>query len=214
MSATPEPRDDETERLRRIYERDAPRYDRQIRFFEKVLFGDGRRWVCSQASGRVLEVGVGTGRNLPFYPRDVELTGIELSPAMLAIARARARELGRVADLREGDAQAMDFSYGSFDTVVCTLSLCCIPDVRKAVAEMKRVLRPAGVLLLLDHVRSSLLPVLWIQRLLEPLSFRFEGDYLTRRPLEQVATEGFHIERRERMKWGIVERVRATRPGS
>lgn len=72
-------------------------------FYERLLFRGGREWVCSQAAGEVLEIAVGTGRNLPHYSAGVRLTGIELSPAMLEIARARARELGRDADLRVGD---------------------------------------------------------------------------------------------------------------
>ncbi len=100
---------EETERLKRHWEREAPTYDRRMGFFERVLFGDGREWVCSRASGEVLEVAVGTGRNFPFYPEEVQLTGIDLSPAMLEIARKRADELGLVADLREGDAQELLF---------------------------------------------------------------------------------------------------------
>jgi ubiquinone/menaquinone biosynthesis C-methylase UbiE len=146
---------EETERLKRVYEKEAPIYDRRMGFFERVLFGDGREWVCSRASGEVLEVALGTGRNLPFYPQGVWITGIELSPAMLEIARKRAEELDLDADLREGDAQELPFPDASFDTVVCTLSLCNIPDDRRAIAEMRRVLRPGGRLLLLDHVRSS-----------------------------------------------------------
>jgi ubiquinone/menaquinone biosynthesis C-methylase UbiE len=95
---------EETERLKRVWEREAPTYDRRMGFFERVLFGDGREWVCSQASGEVLEVAVGTGRNFPFYREGVRLTGIDLSPAMLEIARKRADELGLDADLREGNA--------------------------------------------------------------------------------------------------------------
>ena len=125
-----------------------------MRFFERLLFAGGREWVCSQASGEVLEIAVGTGRNLPHYPEDVRVTGIEFSPAMLAIARARARELRRDADLRAGDARALDFPDERFDTVVCTLSLCTIVDDRAAVAEARRVLRPGGRFLLLEHVRS------------------------------------------------------------
>src|SRR5919198_1284887 len=83
--------------------------DREMRVFERLLFGGGREWVCAQAAGEVLEIAVGTGRNLPYYRGSVRLTGIELSPAMLEIARERARELGRDADLRVGDAQALDF---------------------------------------------------------------------------------------------------------
>jgi ubiquinone/menaquinone biosynthesis C-methylase UbiE len=143
---------EETERLKRVWEREAPTYDRRMGFFERVLFGDGREWVCSRASGEVLEVAVGTGRNFPFYPQGVRLTGIDLSPAMLRIARKRADELGADVDLREGDAQELPFPGTSFETVVCTLSLCNIPGERRAIAEMKCVLRPGGRLLLLDHV--------------------------------------------------------------
>jgi SAM-dependent methyltransferase len=146
---------EQTERLKRKWEKEAPTYDRRMGFFERVLFEDGREWVCSRASGEVLEVAVGTGRNFPFYPAGVRLTGIDLSPAMLEIARKRAGELGLNADLRESDAQELPFPDASFDTVVCTLSLCNIPDDRRAIAEMKRVLRPGGILLLLDHVSTS-----------------------------------------------------------
>ncbi len=134
----------ETERVRKNQDRNARRYDRQIAFFERVLFGDGRRWVGQQAHGQVLELAVGTARNLPYYPDDVTLTGIELSPEMLALGRRRAQELGRPAELQLGDAQALDFADESFDTVVCTLGLCTIPDPRAAVAEAGRVLRPGG----------------------------------------------------------------------
>ena len=82
--------DTETERIRRIMDKLAPGYDRQMAFVEKVLFGGGRAWVCSQAHGEVLEIALGTGRNLPYYPAGVRLTGIELSPAMLDVAKARA----------------------------------------------------------------------------------------------------------------------------
>src|SRR5215211_5981550 len=94
---------DETERVRRIQDKEAPRYDRQISFFERLLFGGGREWVCSRAQGDVLELAAGTLRNLPHYPRGVDLTAIELSPEMAAIGRRRAEELGRSIDLRVGD---------------------------------------------------------------------------------------------------------------
>ena len=96
----------ETERVRRIQDKEAPHYDRHMGFFDRTLFAGGREWACSHARGEVLEVAVGTGRNLPYYPADVRLTGIELSPQMLEIGRKRAEELGRDVDLRIGDAQA------------------------------------------------------------------------------------------------------------
>jgi ubiquinone/menaquinone biosynthesis C-methylase UbiE len=203
----------ETERVRRIQDKEAPRYDRQISFFERILFGDGRRWVCSQAEGDVLELAAGTARNLPFYPDDVRVTGVELSPEMLAIASRRAEELGREADLRLGDVQALEFPDESFDTVVCTLGLCTIPDDRKAAIEAHRVLRPGGRFLLMEHVRSPSLPVRVVERMLDPLSVRFQGDHLLRDPLDYLASAGFDVERAERSKWGIVERVAARKPG-
>jgi ubiquinone/menaquinone biosynthesis C-methylase UbiE len=204
----------ETERIRRLYDDEARKYDRQIAFFEKILFGHGREWACSQARGEVLEIAVGTGRNLMHYPPELHVIGIELSPAMLEIAQRRARELGRQADLRLGDAQALDFPAERFDTVVCTLSLCTIPDDRAAVAEVRRVLRPGGRFLLLEHVRSPALAVRAGQRVLEPLFLRFEGDHLLREPVEHLRALGFEIERRERSKWGIVERVAARKPAT
>jgi len=97
----------ESERVRRIWERLAPRYDRMVRGPECLLFEGGREWVCSRARGDVLEISIGTGRNLPFYGPDVRLTGIDVSAAMLGFARRRAEGLGRAADLRVDDAQAL-----------------------------------------------------------------------------------------------------------
>ena len=116
---------------------------------------------ASRRAGVVLELAVGTARNISYYPADVTLTGIELSPEMLAIGRRRAERLGRRVDLRVGDAQALGFPDESFDTVVCTLGLCTIPDPRRAVAKARRVLQPAGRLLLLEHVRSPVRAVPW-----------------------------------------------------
>jgi ubiquinone/menaquinone biosynthesis C-methylase UbiE len=212
--ATPSRNTVETERVLGLYEKEAGKYDREMNFFDRLLFAGGREWVCSQAAGDVLEIGIGTGRNLPHYRADVSLIGIELSPAMLEIARARARELGREVDLRVGDAQALGFPDDSFDAVVCTLSLCTIPDDRAAVAEARRVLRPGGRFLLLEHVRSPVLPVRLGQRLLDPLAVRFEADHLLREPLEHLRAERFEVERCERSKLGIVERVVARKPAA
>jgi ubiquinone/menaquinone biosynthesis C-methylase UbiE len=203
---------EETERLKRLWEKQAPRYDRSIALWERILFGDGRQWVCSRAQGEVLEAAIGTGRNLAFYPAGVRLTGIDLSPAMLERARERAGELGVEVDLREGDAQDLPFPGGSFDTVVCTLSLCNVPDDRRAVAEMKRVLRPGGRLLLLDHIRAASGLGRAVQKALEFVWVRLEGEHLLRRPLEHAKAEGLRIEERERYKRGIVERVSARKP--
>jgi ubiquinone/menaquinone biosynthesis C-methylase UbiE len=203
---------DRTERVRRHYDRSAESYDRLIAWAERVFFGGGREWVCSRARGETLEIAIGTGRNFPFYSKEISLIGVELSPRMLAIARRRARELGIEADLRPGDAQNLPFPDASFDTVVATLALCTIPDYRRAVTEAARVLRPGGCLLLLEHVRSPLLPVQLLQYALNPLSVLLGHDHLLREPLRHVEDAGLVVERLERSKWGVVERLAAYKP--
>jgi len=125
---------------------------------------------------------------------------------MVSRAARRAQALGRGADLRLGDAQALEFPDARFDTVVFTLSLGTIPDERCALAEAHRVLRPGGRLLLLEHVRSPIAPVRWAQRSLHPLT-RPCGDHLLRDPLDHLAAAGFRVERWQRSKWGIIEHV-------
>jgi ubiquinone/menaquinone biosynthesis C-methylase UbiE len=196
-------------RWRRYWDKHSKTYDREMRFLDRTLFGDTRSWICRQATGEVLEVAIGTGLNLEHYPPDVALTGIELSPAMLAIARRRADDLDRPVELRVGDAEALDIPSATFDTVVCTFSLCAIPDHRKALVEMARVLRPGGLLLLADHVASSV-PVLRAgQRLLEVVTVPLGGEHFLRRPIEQVRAAGFRIEHHNRFTAGIVERLAA-----
>jgi ubiquinone/menaquinone biosynthesis C-methylase UbiE len=183
-----------------------------MRFFDRVLFADSRAWICVQATGQALEVAVGTGLNLPFYPAGVQLTGIDFSPAMLGIARRRAGHLGRAVDLRQADALALPFPDASFDTVVCTFSLCAIPDEPRAICEMTRVLRPGGLLLLADHIAGAAWPVRAIQRGLEVVTVPLQGEHFLRRPLGQVQAEGLDIERRDRFKLGLVERLAARKP--
>lgn len=204
---------EQTEQVRRFYDELAPRYDRVIHLAEWALFKDGRRWAAAQARGETLEIGIGTGRNLPYYPAEVRLTGIDVSRAMLELARERARQLNRPVELHVGDAQALDFPAASFDTVVSTLSLCTIPDPAQAVREATRVLRPSGRLILLEHVRSPLLPVRLLQRLLEPMAVRLEHEHLLREPLKYVEAAGLVVEQLERSRLGLVERLVARKPG-
>jgi ubiquinone/menaquinone biosynthesis C-methylase UbiE len=193
--------DNELERTRKFWDRFAADYDRRMERTERLLF-----------PGKVLEVAVGTGRNLPYYGPGITLTGIDLSPGMLAVARDRARDLGLDADLRTGNAEDLEFGDAEFDTVLCTISLCNIPDYRAAIAEMYRVLRPGGHLVLLDHVASDRWWVLFLQRILEQVTRRTNGDYQTRRPLPLVAAAGFVVSHSERSKFGWVERLVAVKP--
>ena len=199
--------------VRRSWARQASRYDRSMSFFERRVFGeDHRTWAASRARGKILEVGIGTGLNLPLYPPEPELHGLDLSSEMVDLARERARSLDRAIDLRVGDAHELPYKSGSFDTVVSTYTLCNVPDHSLAIQEMKRVLRPGGRLILVDHVRSSMLPIYLIQKGVEFFSLRLQSESQTRRPLEQVERAGFEVVERDRMRAGVIERLVAMNP--
>jgi ubiquinone/menaquinone biosynthesis C-methylase UbiE len=213
MTLSTSEQDQQNARRRRAWDKQASRYDRQIGWWERHLFGpDNRAWAAEHAQGDVLEVAVGTGLNLPFYAPDLKVTGIDLSPAMLNVARQRATEAGRQVELHEGDAHHLPFDDAAFDTVVCTLSLCNIPDPHQALREMWRVVRPDGRLVLVDHVGSTSKPIYWAQRAIEPISVRIDGEYLTRRPAAMIEELGFDIIEQDRFRWGIVERLVARKP--
>jgi ubiquinone/menaquinone biosynthesis C-methylase UbiE len=199
-------------RLRRYWDRQAATYDRQLAFVERRFFAGTRGWLCAQAVGDTLEVAIGTGLNLAHYSDDVRLTGVEWSPSMLAMARDRARDLGRPIDLEQGDARELGFPDGRFDTVVCTFALCGISDERAALTEMARVLRPGGLLLLADHVGSSAWPIRALQVLVDTFSVPLYGEHYRRRPLRRVRAMGFTVEAHERFTFGLVERLSARKP--
>lgn len=202
------------DRWRRYWDKESASYDKQMQFFVRLLAPDSRAWVCGQAIGDTLEVAIGTGLNLPHYAADVRLTGVDFSPAMLDLARRRAAELGRPVALREADAGALPFSAASFDAVVCTFGLCAIPDDSRAVSEMKRVLRPGGLLLLADHVAGAAWPTRAVQRFFEVFTVPLQGEHFLRRPLLLVQAEGLDVERRDRSKLGMIERLAARKPSA
>jgi ubiquinone/menaquinone biosynthesis C-methylase UbiE len=112
-----------------------------------------RRQVVPKAHGRVLEIGMGTGRNLPFYDRSriSRLVGVDPALQMHRLARQRSRAAGIAVELMGLSAEKLPTADASFDTVVCTYTLCSIPDVAQALREMRRVLVPGGKLLFCEH---------------------------------------------------------------
>jgi ubiquinone/menaquinone biosynthesis C-methylase UbiE len=203
---------DQPVRWSRYWDKHAGGYDKEMAFWDRHAFGDSRQWVCSQATGEVLEVAIGTGLNLPLYPDTVTLTGIDLSQAMLDLAADRAAQLDRTVTLQQANAHDLPFDDRSFDTVVCTFGLCAIPDAEAAVTEMRRVLRPGGHLLLADHVVSTSFAVRALQRAMELVSIPLGGEHFRRRPHDLVRAAGLEIEDSQRFKLGIVERLAAHLP--
>jgi ubiquinone/menaquinone biosynthesis C-methylase UbiE len=156
-----------------------------------------RRRLLSEAQGRVLEIGVGSGLNFPFYASaTTQAIGLDPSPQLLSMAeRARSGARCRV-ELLAGSAEAIPLEDRSVDTVVTTWTLCSIPDVSRALADIRRVLRPAGRLLFVEHGRSPDANVRWWQDRLTPFWKRIAGGCHLNRPVRQLIEDsGFRIER-------------------
>lgn len=148
--------------LSALYDTNAPTYRAQISVLDRFLgLGGMRRRVFARARGDVLEVACGTGENFRHLPPGVNLTAVDLSPGMVALAQTEAQKLGLDAQVRVMDAGALDFGDAQFDTVITSLATCTFPDPIKALHEMARVCKPDGRILLVEHGRSR---VRWIAR--------------------------------------------------
>lgn len=177
--------------VRRRYNRSARFYDREQAMMERVA-GRWRRALWSRVrDGEVLEVGVGTGINMRHYPGGCRITGIDIAENMLERAKARATKLGIAADLGQMDVQHLDFADARFDYAVATFVFCSVPDPIAGLEEVRRVLKPGGTLLLLEHVRSESWGVGRCMDFLNPLVVRLAGANINRRTLENVHAAGF-----------------------
>ncbi len=187
--------------------------DWNVDLFERWILGGTRHraWACRRAIGQTLEVAIGSGLNLLHYPAGIALTGLDIDPQALAQAAERAEAISREVDLMVGDAGDLPFPDETFDTVVCTYALCSVGDEREALAEMKRVLKPEGSLILVDHVRSSIPPLFWLKWLYEFIPSRTKGQWMTRRPAAHLPGLGFRIVTSNRLRAGILERIVAAK---
>jgi ubiquinone/menaquinone biosynthesis C-methylase UbiE len=138
--------------VRGLYDGLGQKYDSWTALPDRLFLDGWRRELLAQARGDVLEVAVGTGKNLPFYPEGCRVTGLDFSRAMLDEAASRARALGRAFEPVLGDVTALPFADASFDTVSATLAVCTFDEPLAALREMRRVCRPGGSVLLLEHV--------------------------------------------------------------
>jgi len=194
-----------TELTKTRYNRIAPLYN-FIEAIPEMIFKPWRKMLLAKAKGKILEIGVGTGKNFPHYPYGACVTGIDIADRMLVIARKKASELGLSFDLSEGDVQNLHFPDHSFDTVVATFVFCSVPDPVQGLRELRRVVKPSGQILLLEHVRIDKPIIGWMMDRLNPWVVRIMGANINRRTLENVQKAGLLIESVEHL--GLVKMVK------
>ncbi len=200
----------QTAATRARYNRIAPMYDAMEAFTERAAFSAWRRqlWAAVPA-GRVLEIGVGTGKNLPFYPPGAQMTAIDLSDRMLARARQRAAALGVPVDLRLMDAQHLEFPHAVFDAAVATFVFCSVPDPVAGLRELGRVVRSEGDIWLLEHMRVDRPFIGPLMDLLNPLVVRVMGANINRRTVENVQQAGLKLVAVKELRGELVRLIHA-----
>jgi ubiquinone/menaquinone biosynthesis C-methylase UbiE len=172
-----------------------------------------RSELLSNVRGKVLEVGVGTGKNLPYYPEGIELTGIDISLKMLERAKQRADTLKIKAELLLMDIEKMTFPDRYFDTIVSTFVFCSVPDPIQGLREVKRVLKDGGVALFLEHVRSENWFLGKMMDIFNPMVRSLIGPNINRRTVENIRKAGLNIISVENMgRSKIMKRIKAVRP--
>lgn len=194
------------------------KYDRFARWYDWLegipnLFGLSRlrRVLLRRVSGNVLEIAVGTGKNLSYYPPDCRIVALDVSSEMLKVAQSReARRLMHVSFL-VADAEALPFPDESFDTVVSSLSTCTFPNPVAALGEMARVSRPEGRVLLLEHGRSDRERLGRWQDRHEDQFAKPLGCHWNREPLDMVRKAGLAVTSARRFFFGIFHQIEAAR---
>jgi ubiquinone/menaquinone biosynthesis C-methylase UbiE len=200
------------------FDRIASPYDRGMAPLEKLWLRQMRRRLLPYARGHVLEIGVGTGANLPFYPATARITAVDESLDMLAVAAQRAVSLDGRFDFGQANVEHLAFPAETFDTVAASLVFCSVVDLQRALAEVWRVLRkPGGRLLLLEHMRPRIQPLTLLVDLANLPWYAFNGRcHLNRETQQAITAAGFEVEHVESKLGGffrlIVARIPAEPP--
>jgi ubiquinone/menaquinone biosynthesis C-methylase UbiE len=201
-----------TSHTRRRYQRIAPFYD-AMEYFTERQYSKWRRQIWSMVKGpKVLEVGVGTGMNMPHYPDRLVITGIDLSPAMLARAEKRASTLDLEIGLQVGDVQRLGFRDDVFDDAVATFVFCSVPDPLLGLKELTRVVKPGGRLLLLEHVRAEQATLAFLMDVVNPLIVRLIGANINRRTVDTIRRGGWRLTQVENIGMGSIFKLITAQP--
>lgn len=196
----------------RRYNRVAWRYDLLEAPMEKMFFSKLRKDLFQGIKGKVLDVGVGTGKNLPYYPEGIELTGIDISPKMLDKARKRAEMLGVDVDLEVMDVEELRFPDSTFDFIVVTFVFCSVTDPIKGLRELARVLKDDGTIVMLEHVRSENHVLGKLMDWFNPVARWLFGPNINRKTVANVEAAGLEVVSVESKGPNIVKKIVASGP--
>jgi ubiquinone/menaquinone biosynthesis C-methylase UbiE len=201
-----------TAAARARYEQIAPVYD-LLEAFPELRYRKWRRRFWDRVArrlpqgGRLLELGVGTGRNVPYWPAEAQITAIDLSPRMLSQARARIDGAGLDASLNLGDAEDLQFPDNSFDLAAMTFVMCSVPDPVIGLREVARVVRPGGTVLLMEHVRSQTPWIGSLMDLFNPIVLRTTGPNINRDTVQNVSAAGLELVDVENLSMGGIFKI-------
>jgi ubiquinone/menaquinone biosynthesis C-methylase UbiE len=207
--------DRETVLTQRRYDRLAAIYDLRTYIAEEYLFKKFRQMLWSRIKdGRVLELGVGTGANIPYYPKECHVTAVDLSEHMLERARRRTAKLGTNVDLQLMDAQHLTVPDHSFDTAVTTCVFCSVPNPVQGMRELGRVVKPGGDIWLMEHMRVDKPVIGLVMDFVNPLMLRMMGANINRRTVENVKLAGLEIEAIEDLAGTVLRLIHAHPPSA
>lgn len=196
---------DDTDQIRKRYNRIAFFYNLLEAPMEWMRFRQWRNCFRTKITGpMVLEAGVGTGKNLHHYPPDVAVTAIDFSPRMLFYAKKSASKLNLNVEFHLMDVQQLDFPDNYFDTIFATFVFCSVPDPIAGLKELKRVCKPYGKLILIEHIRPGNVILGFVFDVLNPLIVQVMGANINRRTLENIVKAGWKILVKEKLSSDIV----------
>lgn len=200
-----------SEVTRKRYNRIAPVYNLMEWFVERAVFKPWRKLLWSRIEdGSVLEIGVGTGKNIPFYPSGTNMTAVDLSDGMMSYAKRQAEDLSKPVNFHQMDVQALTFSDNSFDTAMATFVFCSVPQPVVGLKELGRVVKPGGDIWLLEHVRINKPVIGFLMDILNPMIVRIMGANINRQTVQNVEAAGLKVLEVQNLKGDLVRLIHAS----